>query len=372
LLVAPYFCLQKSNFEEWLKVNLSCATDAYAFADKKSMPLAVQIVLSKNLLENKEINLNRYNITSYPILTDNYSPVEYLTAEVLRRTFKERQFINGNEMLAVIDQQLSYGPRYMSSPGHEEVQKFLIAEMQEQTNEVITQSWNYEGTDGNTHKMMNIIGRLYPTQERRIILGTHYDSKKFADLDYAHKNQPVPGANDSASGVAVLVELARVLGDSQVIPSVGVDIVFFDGEEGDINQESDYSNWKPLGSTYFAEHLSKLYKDNKPISALVLDMVCDKDLRIYKEQTSVQNAKNQVDLFWSIAQKINSKIFRDEVEQSINDDHTPLNQAGIPSFLLIDFEYQSFHTTGDTIDKCSSESLETVARSVFEYIYSSH
>ena len=182
----------------------------------------------------------------------------------------------------------------------------------------------------------------------------------------------MPGANDSASGVAVLVELARILNNSHIVPKVGVDIVFFDGEEGDIHQGSDHSNWKPLGSTYFAEHLNEFYGNNKPVSALVLDMVCDRDLRIYKEQSSVQNAQVQVDAFWNIAQKVNSRVFQDEVQQNIQDDHTPLNRVGIPSFLLIDFEYPPFHTTSDTLDKCSAESLETVARAVFEYAYSTH
>ncbi len=323
-------------------------------------------------LPTKIINLQRFDLSPYPVLTDNYSPVEYLTAEVLRRTVSRKPFIDGNEMLAVIDQQLRYGPRYMGSTGHENVQEFLIAEMQEQTHEVKTQSWDYKATDGNTYQLTNIIGRLQPTQERRIILATHYDSKKFADKDWSKNDQPTPGANDSASGVAVLVELARILGSSHVIPNVGVDLVFFDGEEGDINQGSDYSNWRPLGSTYFSEHLNEIYGNNKPITALVLDMVCDKDLRIYKEQSSVQNAKSQVDSFWSIAQKVDSGVFRDEVKQSINDDHTPLNQAGVPSFLLIDFEYPPFHTTEDTLDKCSAKSLETVARAVFDYVYSDH
>ena len=344
-------------------------------SDKKVNLNASSILQNKNpiisSLPTKIINLDRFNLSPYPVLTDNYSPVEYLTAEVLQRTFGEKPFIDGNEMLAVIDQQLRYGPRYMGSPGHKGVQEFLIAEMQEQTNEVKTQSWNYKATDGNTYQLTNIIGRLYPTQERRIILATHYDSKKFADKDWSKKDQPVPGANDSASGVAVLVELARILGNSHVIPNVGVDLVFFDGEEGDINQGSDYGSWKPLGSTYFAEHLSEIYGNNKPISALVLDMVCDKDLKIYKEQSSVQNAKSQVDSFWSIAQKINSGVFRDEVKQSVSDDHTPLNQSGVPSFLLIDFEYPPYHTTGDTLDKCSAKSLETIARAVFDYSYSS-
>ena len=316
-------------------------------------------------LRDKVINLDRFDLSPYPILTDNFSPVEYLTAKVLQRAFGEKPFIDGNEMLAVIDQQLRYGPRYMSASGHERLQKFLIAEMREQTNSVITQSWDYVGTDGKTHKLTNIIGRLYPTQERRIILATHYDSKKLADKDRSYKDQPVPGANDSASGVAVLVELARILNNANTMPSVGVDIVFFDGEEGDINQGSDYSNWKPLGSTYFAEHLNELYGDNKPVSALVLDMVCDRNLRIYKEQSSVQNAQAQVEAFWDIAQKVDSRVFQDKVQQGIQDDHTPLNQVGIPSFLLIDFEYPPF-------DKCSAESLETVARAVFEYAYSTH
>lgn len=323
-------------------------------------------------LPKKLIDLERYDLSPYPILTDNYAPVEDLTADVLQHTFKASPLINGREMLAVIDQQLRYGPRYMGSLGRKNVQKFLIAEMQVQTDEVVTQSWNYKATDGDTYKLTNIIGRLFPTQERRIILATHYDSKKFADKDWSKIDQPVPGANDSASGVAVLVELARILGNSHVIPSVGVDLVFFDGEEGDINQGSDYSNWKPLGSTYFAEHLSEVYKDNIPISALVLDMVCDKNLKIYKEQSSVQSAKAQVDSFWSIARKINSRIFRDEVGQSVQDDHTPLNQVGIPSFLLIDFEYSPFHTSGDTLDKCSPKSLETVAQAMLEYIYAMH
>ena len=323
-------------------------------------------------LQNKVIDIDRFDLSPYPILTDNFSPVEYLTAKVLQRTFGEKPFIDGNEMLAVIDQQLRYGPRYMSASGHEEVQKFLIAEMHELTNEVKTQTWDYAGTDRKTYKLTNIIGRLYPFQEQRIILATHYDSKKLADKDLARKNQPVPGANDSASGVAILVELARILGNSHIVPSVGVDIVFFDGEEGDENQGGDYSNWKPLGSTYFAENLNKLYGNNKPISALVLDMVCDKDLRIYKERSSVQNASAQVEAFWSIAKKIDSHVFQDQIMQDIQDDHTPLNRAGVPSFLLIDFEYPPYHTTGDTLDKCSAKSLETVTRAVFDYVYSIH
>lgn len=319
-------------------------------------------------LGRKMINLDRFEFSQYPLLTDNFSPVEYLTAKVLQKSFRQKKFIDGDELLALIDQQLRYGPRYLSASGHKSVQKFLIAEMNALARGTKIQTWQYTSLDGQKNELTNIVGQLYPTNEKRIILATHYDSKKFADKD-TRRQEPVPGANDSASGVAVLLELTRVLTNAHVVPSVGVDIVFFDGEEGEENQGGDYTNWKPLGSTYFAEHLSDIYGNNKPISGLVLDMVCDKDLEILKEQSSVQHAPTQVETFWNVSKKINGNVFRDQVGSEIRDDHTPLNQAGIPSFLVIDFEYPSFHTTNDTQDKCSAESLETIASAVLNYVY---
>lgn len=315
------------------------------------------------------INLDRFEFSTYPLLTDNFSPVEYLTAHVLQKSFSQQKLIDGNEMVALIDQQLRYGPRYISAPGHKNIQKFLIAEMNALTQETTVQTWQHTSPDGQKYELTNIIGSLYPTNEKRIILATHYDSKKFADKDAWKQDQAVPGANDSASGVAVLLELARVLVNSHVLPGVGVDIVFFDGEEGEENQGGNYTNWKPLGSTYFAEHVNDMYKNNKPISGIVLDMVCDKNLKISKEQSSVRNAPAQIETFWHIAKKIDSNAFRDQVGPEIRDDHTSLNQAGIPSFLVIDFEYPPFHTTHDTLDKCSAKSLETVANAVLNYVY---
>jgi Zn-dependent M28 family amino/carboxypeptidase len=321
-----------------------------------------------NSLKDKEINLQRYDLSAYPVLTDNYAPVEYLTAKVLKHSVNTKSLNAGGEMLALIKQQLDYGPRYMGTTGHVNIQNLLIAEMKDLTASSIIQSWDYRASDGNTYKLKNIIGRINPVNERRIILATHYDSKRFADLDPTHKDQPVPGANDSASGVAVLLDLARILSTSPEIPDIGIDFVFFDGEEGDINQKSDYTNWKPLGSTYFADHLNELY-NNKPISAVVLDMVCDKNLIVYKELTSAENSSQQTEAFWNIAKKVYSRVFRDQIKFGIQDDHTALISAGIPAFLIIDFDYPYFHTTRDTVDKCSSESLKTVAESVYNYLY---
>lgn len=320
-------------------------------------------------LPDRIINLERYDLSPYPILTDNFSPVEHLSAKILRTAFNKPLF-DGAEMLAIINQQLSYGPRYIGAVGHDKVKKFLLSEMNELADELTVQTWDYDAQDGKNYTLTNIIARLYPEQKSRLILATHYDSKKLADRDFYHKNQPVPGANDSASGVAILVELARILKDSHVRPNIGVDIVFFDGEEGNLQLGNDYSHWQPLGSTYFAQNLDKLYGNNRPLTAMVLDMVGDKDLRIYQEGSSVKYASTQVEKFWNLAKKVDSRIFQDQVGPAIGDDHTPLNQAGVPSFLLIDFEYPYYHTTQDTLDKCSADSLAIVAQAIFEYLYS--
>jgi len=97
-------------------------------------------------------------------------------------------------------------------------------------------------------------------------------------------------------------------------------------------------------------------------------MVCDRDLKILKEKSSVQNAPDQVESFWNIA-KNNNNVFQNEIGQEIRDAHTPLSQAGVPSFLLIDFGYPYLHTTNDTLDKCSAQSMETVARAIHNYLY---
>ncbi len=318
---------------------------------------------------SKVIDMDRFDLSPYPILTDNYSPVEYLTGQVVQRTFDQKNFFDGKEMLAVIEQQLRYGPRYPTATGHKQVQNFLIAEMKELAQEVTAQTWQHTEASGTSYDLTNIIARVHPAQKKRILLATHYDSQKVSFKNSSNQNEPSPGANNSASGVAVLVELARLLSNSHVAPSVGVDFVFFDGEEGDENQGGDFTNREPLGSTYFARHLNEMYGNNKPISGVVLDMVCDKDLKISREASSAKNAPNQTETFWNIARKINSNVFQHQIQQEIRDDHTSLNQAGIPSLLVIDFDYLPYATTNDTIDKCSAESLKTVAEAVWNYVY---
>ncbi len=180
----------------------------------------------------------------------------------------------------------------------------------------------------------------------------------------------MPGANDSASGVAALIELARVISQAPIQPTIGIDFVFFDGEEGDESLMSDYSSWKPLGSTFFADNARRFYGTKLPKEAIVVDMVCDKDLMIKKEPTSLESAPELLERFFTVALRVAPDIFSDEMGGGVRDDHTSLNAAGIPSILLIDLEYPPFHTTEDTADKCSGDNLAQVVRALHDYVYS--
>ncbi|MEJ2452278.1 MAG: fused MFS/spermidine synthase, partial [Gammaproteobacteria bacterium] len=211
-----------------------------------------------------QVDMNRFELSAYSILTDKYAPVDYLTAKLIERYFTHPRFPDGEEMMAVIEQLLRYGHRYLHSQGHKNVVNLIRAEMQVYTGEVIEQTWQHRDANGNSDKLTNIIGRMNPGLQPRIILATHYDSKRLADKDRENPTAPVPGANDSASGVAALFEMARVITNMPKKPRVGIDFVFFDGEEGETTLGSDYRRWRPLGSMHFAREIQYLYPGSKP------------------------------------------------------------------------------------------------------------
>ncbi len=321
-------------------------------------------------LEGRVIDPERFHLGMHPILTDNYAPVEYLASRVLTTGARgSHAVLSGDEMMARIEEQLALGPRHVTAPGHARLQGLLTHEMQALADDVLVESWSKESKNGDTYQLKNIIGRFAPERSRRIILAAHYDTKRYADKDWFRPGHPMPGANDGASGVAVLLEIARYLKETPIESDVGVDIIFFDGEEGEeeLRQESD---WHPIGSQYFRDHIRDVYPDTKPEIGIVLDMVCDKNLEILQEPSSVRTAPDAVKTFWEIGEEIAPQVFSTAESMQIYDDHTSLQQAGIPSILVVDFSYPPFHTTRDMADKCSGESLEAVAKTVFSYVSS--
>jgi glutaminyl-peptide cyclotransferase len=258
--------------------------------------------------------------------------------------------------------QTDLGPRNPGSSGHDAALALLKGELELRGAKTVLQPFmHYDAEKGITLTMSNIIGSFNPDNLSRIILCAHWDTRPFADRDTpANADKPILGANDGGSGVAVLMELARLMQASA--PPVGVDIVLFDGE--DYGKEGDLDNYC-LGSRYFADNHAGFY----PRFAILLDMIGDADLRIPVEGYSEQYAPDVVDLVWGEAERLGVYQFSREINGYIFDDHVVLNQGGIRAIDLIDFDYPAWHTLGDTADKCSPASLKAVGDVLNGVIY---
>jgi Zn-dependent M28 family amino/carboxypeptidase len=178
------------------------------------------------------------------------------------------------------------------------------------------------------------------------------------EIDPEKKKQPIPGANDGASGVAVLLELARQFAAKP--PPVGVQIVLFDGEDYGPGNDRMY-----LGARYYAKRPAR----PKPEYAILIDMIGDKDLQIWREQYSENNAPEINDKVWKAAEALGAKAFQPGLKHTITDDHLPLQEAGFKAIDLIDFDYGPWHTLDDTPEKCSPASLRTVGEVLAKVVY---
>ena len=263
--------------------------------------------------------------------------------------------------------QTDFGPRNPGSVGHQKCLDYLQTEMQKFSDAVNLQPFTQPGYNGETLKLTNIISSFKLQETTRILFIAHWDTRPRADQEKNPKkrNQPILGANDGASGVAILTEIARHLKANP--PAIGVDILFVDGE--DYGKESDTKNYF-LGARYFAKHLPSGYA---PAFGILLDMVGDKELEIDREENSVKAAPDIVSLVWATANELGVPQFSN-LGQFALDDHIPLNEAGIKTIDLIDFHYPDtsnryWHTTEDTPDKCSPESLGAVGKVLMHVIY---
>jgi len=264
-------------------------------------------------------------------------------------------------MLIKVNKQLSYGSRYVGSNGHTKVKEYIASELGFSKAYVKKQEWLDKDSG---YVLTNFVARFNQDAKERFVIATHYDTDPKATKDKNNKNMPVPGASDGASGVAVLLELARNFENLGIKKDIGIDLVFFDAENF---EPGGFEQWSPKGSTYFSENLNDLY-EAQPIKALVVDMVCDKNLNFRKESSSIKASEEDVTKLWNIGQRVSPNSFSNQIASEIKDDHTPLNKAGVPSILLIDLDYPYHNTTKDTIDKCSENSLSTTYKTVTEYI----
>jgi hypothetical protein len=240
--------------------------------------------------------------------------------------------------------QMTIGPRPTGSAENRKTADYIAEQLEKQGWRVEFQDFIYRGVPGR-----NVIGKA--GQGPAAIIGAHYDTRLVADNDpdLALRQQPEPGANDGASGVAVLLELARVLDKRRLTNEVW--LTFFDAEDnGRLN------GWDFIAGS--SEMASKLLV--KPEMVIIADMIGDSDQQIYKERNSTPAL---VEKIWGIAARLGYQdAFIPTAKWSMTDDHTPFLQRGIPAVDLIDFDYPYWHTTQDTADKVAPASLERVGR----------
>ena len=224
---------------------------------------------------------------------------------------------------------------------------------------------------GKPVEMVNLIGSWFLDRTDRVVLGAHYDTRPFPDMepDPAKRRSPFLGANDGASGVALLMEIANHLEKSPT--PWGIDLVLFDGEELIYEDE----NHNRFGEFFWgSKEFAKQYKADrkKPTyryaAGFVLDMVGDIDLSIAVEPMSHKLAGNLVREVWGIAERLGIESFRQEMGREVLDDHLPLNDVGIPTIDIIDFDYPHWHTASDVPANCSGKSLADVGKVVTAWL----
>jgi hypothetical protein len=259
------------------------------------------------------------------------------------------------------------GPRVSGTAGMTRQQEILTEHFEALGGQVRMQPFSVRHPEtGDAVEMANMIVHWHPDRKRRVLLCAHYDTRPFPDRDRdaAKRRDPFIGANDGASGVALLAELGQHMADFE--SKYGVDFVLFDGEELVYDDERDEYF---LGSTHFAKDYRKSPPSYKYKYGVLFDMVADRDLNLYHERHSVGWRDTRVLVFgiWRTAQRLGVKEFINNAKYEVRDDHLPLHDvAGIPTCDIIDFDYgpsrlnSYWHTTHDTPDKCSALSLAKV------------
>ena len=265
--------------------------------------------------------------------------------------------------------QCDFGPRNPGSEGYYACLDFIINELDQSADDIILQDFRYqEQRYRKRYDLQNIIARFNPDASFQTIISAHWDTRPWADQEdnRRDRNQPIIGANDGASGVAVLLELAKIMGETP--PPIGVNLVFFDGEDLGVPGENEtYCQ----GSRFFAKNLPI----PRPEEAINLDMVGDKQLVLPIERYSLEYHPKLVRHLWDRAKDMGLDAFIGRVDYAIYDDHIPLNEiAGIPSIDIIDFKYPNsyanfWHTLNDIPENCSEESLGQVGALMVDYIY---
>jgi glutaminyl-peptide cyclotransferase len=296
----------------------------------------------------------------------------FRTAEAKAAMFASPAPIDGARAYGYLKQICEIGPRIAGSEANTRQRKLVADHFTKMGAKVSEQPFTTQHPlTGKRVDMANLVGSWYPDRVHRIVIGAHYDTRPQPDQERtaARRKLPFLGANDGASGVALLMEIAHHLVDLKT--DWGVDLVLFDGEELVYGNNPRYGDYflgsKEFGRVY-SDQVDRHLTDKRYQKGIVLDMVGGSNLQILQEPNSLNLAPEIVQEVWTIARQLKSKAFRTREGREVLDDHLALNDARIPTIDLIDFEYKYWHKADDLPEKCSAESLAEVGRVVTAWL----
>ncbi len=282
--------------------------------------------------------------------------------------FGKTPVFDGETAFDYLLKQTNFGPRNPGSKGHNNCKNWLINFAKKNSDEVVLQEFiGYDPKTKDKIPMTNIIARFDPKNTERIMLSAHWDTRPWADMGNYKRNEPISGANDGASGIAVLLHIMELLNEKDL--DFGVDIVLWDGEDlGRPNHTYEFCQ----GSRYYSSNIIL----PKPQEGILIDMIGDAELEVFFEGNSMEANPDLMINIWNIASKLNyGNYFKKKYGPIIYDDHVPLSYiAEIPTIDIIDFKYPNkninyWHTHDDTADKCSPKSLQIIGDVLIYWLY---
>ena len=281
---------------------------------------------------------------------------------------------DADSAFAFVKAQVDFGPRIPSTEAHARCAAYLLASFKKYGADVSEQNSKVSTYDGKTHQLRNIIAKFHPEKTKRVLISAHWDSRPFSDQDSDPNNQnkAFETANDGASGVGVILEMARLI--QQKSPNIGVDFILWDIEDyGKSNDQSPNETTWCLGSQHWAKNPT--FGSNKPIYAINLDMVGGSNAQFTQDAVSRQYAPDIVSKVWKIADEIGyGNYFINMTSGNIIDDHFWMNQAGVKSIDIIHYSdnsgfYINWHTQLDNMNNIDRNTLKATGQTVLETIY---
>ncbi|MGH7565026.1 MAG: M28 family peptidase [Gemmatimonadota bacterium] len=269
---------------------------------------------------------------------------------------------------SLVRQLVAFGPRVPGTEAHAQALAWMTDYLRERADVVEQRPFTHVTQTGDTLELTNLWAEFNPQAGQRILVTGHWDSRPVAEneADPANRDRPIPGANDGGSSASVILALADALAEDP--PAIGVDLLLTDGEDWG-HDPVTFSTFIPdmlLGARHFAANDGA---DYRPLFGILLDLVGEDGARVPKERNSVQLAPEVVSRVWEAAADLGyGEIFEAREGRPVTDDHLILNEAGIRTIDIIDFDYPFWHTLEDTPDKLSAATMDAVGDVVLEVI----